>query len=177
MPQGNQPPSCRPEEIPRATGVNALLGALIHFRDPRRPRRLRNRILVVLLLAATLNTYLWSRPTVSISIGWTLFTVLLCAAAIAYVMKELLARRIDGNVYREAPVGIAHRFATTSALAAVIILTYNSSLRRWVLTSPALIVIPVAFLFGTILSLAWLIGYEKRNGPVLIVEETPREST
>lgn len=178
MAQSVQPLVHEPEQISLSTGIMSLVDAWTHFWDPTRRPRLRDRLVGVLILAVAVNSYIWSSPTVSVPSGSRLFVELLCAAAIGYLIKEFTARHVHGNVYRELPVSIVRRLGAAIVMPGVGIFIYRSlPLRRWVLTSPVPPVILVSFLLGSILTLAWLIRYEKRNGPVYIVEETPRAST
>lgn len=178
MSQDIQPPPQPLEEMSRALGIQSLFQAVVHFRDPSRRRRLLHRLLGILVVAAALNYYVLSAPTSPLASGWTSLLQLLGAAAIACVTTQLLARRVHGNVYREIPMRTAHRLAMATVMTVVGIFAYsNTVLRHWVLTSSVVMtMVPVSFLLHSLLTLTWLMRYEKKNGPVYIVEETPRAS-
>lgn len=134
--------------------------------------RLRSKTLSALSLAIGLNAFvLFARGTPT-ERGWPWVGELIGSAILAYAMHNtLIRRRIDGNIFHQAPLTKARRHWLLVFCAGSLLVGNIRSLRDWILATPLPNVILYSVLFSTVLSLVWLVRYERRTGAVYIIEE------
>jgi hypothetical protein len=141
--------------------------------DNRSPR-LRSVLIGTLVVAVAVNAYIWYERIPFVSSSLVLVVQLLGAAAIAYATKALLVKRIHGNAFRSVTMGLGLRLVLAAVMtAAVIGIESIPSLDRWVFDSPLTPIVPGSFLLYSVMALIWLIGYERKTGPVYVVNQTP----
>lgn len=156
-------------------GYKSPFAALLDSLFPRHRRRLLHVVLWAMTLIGALNAYVWGGRDATISRGRTLVFELGCAGAIAFVATWRVSKRVHGNLYRPSPHELGHRFALFILFVGVaLITTVVDSIRRWILATSLVPLILFSSLGSTMLTLAWLVWYERTNGPVFIEEQSPR---
>jgi hypothetical protein len=124
--------------------------------------RLRHRVVFFLLLAGAANFHMVSNARIGppglVAVG--------AAVILAYLGMRETVRRVSGTVYKERPLATWAQIAVLALVVGGVLVVERQGLGDEVAGNSITKALVLAFFLSQLMTLVWLIPYERRNGVV-----------